>query len=52
MLVGFTVSRAAFALTVGARAALRATVAAGVVPRLLRSFTVIAVKQERVSNLS
>lgn len=46
VLVGFAVGRAAFAFAVWARAALWAAVAARVVPRLLRSFTVIAVKEK------
>lgn len=45
MLIGLAVRRAAFALAVRARAAFGATVAAGVIPRLLRCFTVIAVNQ-------
>lgn len=48
MLIGFAVRRAAFALAVGARAALRAAVAAGVVPRLLRSLAVIAVVRGKI----
>lgn len=47
MLIGLAVCRAAFTLAVGAWAALWATVAAGVIPRLLRSFTVIAARTEK-----
>lgn len=49
MLIGLAVRRAAFALAVGARAALRAAVAAGVISRLLRSFAVIAALCRRES---
>lgn len=45
MLIGLTVRRAAFTLAVRARAAFGATVAAGVIPRLLCCFAVIAVNQ-------
>lgn len=44
MLIGLAVGGAALALTVGAGAALRAAVAAGVVPGLLRPFAVVAEK--------
>lgn len=47
MLGGLAVRRAALALAVGPRAALRAAVAARVIPRLLRTFTVIAVITEK-----
>lgn len=47
MLIGFTVRRAAFTLTVGAWAALWAAVAAGVIPRWLSSFTIIAVIERK-----
>lgn len=45
MLIGLAVRRAAFTLAVRARAAFGAAVAAGVVPRLLRCFAVVAANQ-------
>lgn len=45
MLIGLAVGGAALALAVGAGAALGATVAAGVVPGLLRPLAVIAVEE-------
>lgn len=47
MLIGLAVSGAALALTVGTRAALGATMAAGVVPGLLRPLAVIAVEEQQ-----
>lgn len=47
MLIGLAVGGAALALAVGAGAALGATVAAGVVPGLLRPLTVIAVEERQ-----
>lgn len=46
VLIGFAVRGATLALAVGARAALGATVAAGVVPGLLRPLAVIAVEEQ------
>lgn len=47
MLIGLAVRGAALALTVGARAALGATVAAGLVPGLLRPLAVIATEEQQ-----